>query len=223
MSSQEIPSPRSRRVGLTRAKVLAEALRIVDREGVQALTMRRLGTELGVEAMTIYHYVRNKDELLDGLLEEVFDRSLPEDAWEGPWQEVLRRYAHRLLATLTDHPALVPLMLSRAALTTRTMTMMEEGLGALQAAGLPLPRGLQLIHAVTGLVIGHAIAGGTSADDQKLLRLSEEDLAAFPLLVRAVEEGSTASTGADPFETALEAMLRGFELAHCSSGAEPTW
>ena len=91
----------------------------------------------------------------------------------------MRRYAHRLLATLTDHPALVPLMLSRAALTTRTMTMMEEGLGALQAAGLPLPRGLQLIHAVTGLVIGHAIAGGTSADDQKLLRLSEEDLAAF--------------------------------------------
>src|SRR5690625_6833293 len=88
--------------------------------------MRRLGTELGVEAMTIYHYVRNKDELLDGLLEEVFDRSLPEDAWEGPWQEVLRRFAHRLLATLTDHPALVPLMLSRAALTTRTMTMMEE-------------------------------------------------------------------------------------------------
>src|SRR5690625_7130187 len=81
-------------------------------------------------------------------------------------------------------------MQSRAALTTRTMTMMEEGLGALQAAGLPLPRGLQIIHAVTGLVIGHAIAGGTSADDQKLLRLSEEDLAAFPLLVRAVEERS---------------------------------
>lgn len=218
MSGQDVQSRRSRRVGLTRAKVLAEALDIVDREGVRALTMRRLGTQLGVEAMTIYHYVRNKDELLDGLLEEAFDRSLPEDAWEGPWQEALRRYAHRLLATLTAHPALVPLMLGRAALTTRTMTMMEEGLGALQAAGLPLPRGLQVIHAVTGLVIGHAVAGGTSTDDQKLIRLSEEDLSAFPLLVRAVEEGSTAPTGADPFETALEAMLRGFEPTRSPSG-----
>src|SRR5699024_12386981 len=104
MNSQELNRPRGRRVGLTQAKVLAEALAIIDREGAQALTMRRLGAQLGVEAMTIYHYVQNKDELFDRLLEGVFDRSLPEDAWEGPWQEALRRYAHRLLAALTAHP-----------------------------------------------------------------------------------------------------------------------
>lgn len=221
MNSQEVNRPRGRRVGLTQAKVLAEALAIIDREGAQALTMRRLGAQLGVEAMTIYHYVQNKDELLDRLLEGVFDRSLPEDAWEGPWQEALRRYAHRLLAALTAHPGLVPLMLGRAALTTRTMTMMEEGLGALQDAGLPLPRGLQVIHAVTGLVIGHAVAGGTSTDDQRFARLSEEDLSAFPLLMRAIDEGSATLAGTDPFETALEAMLRGFDPAGHPSGGAP--
>src|SRR5699024_12774444 len=52
--------------------------------------------EIGVAAVTISNYCRTKDELLDGRLEEASDRSLPEDAWEGQWQEVLRRYAHRL-------------------------------------------------------------------------------------------------------------------------------
>src|SRR5690625_7831205 len=95
MSSQGERVPRGRRVGLTRAKVLSAALEIIDRDGLQGLSMRRLGAALGVEAMTIYHYVPNKDALLDGVLEEASRRSQPPGPWTGSWQAQLRADARR--------------------------------------------------------------------------------------------------------------------------------
>jgi len=201
----------SRRVGLTRAKVLEAALEIIDRDGLPALSMRRLGTALGVEAMTIYHYVPNKDALLDGVLEEVFRRSQPEQAWTGPWQEQLRSYAGRLVELLQAHPGVAPLIVRRPALTAQTLGLVEQGLAMLHAAGFPLPRALQMIHAVVGLVIGHVIAGGPADDQQRIGRVAEEDLAAFPLVGRAVHEATTETGLEEPFVTALEAMIRGFE------------
>ena len=70
---EETPPKRTRadRAGLSRGQVLDAALDLVDRDGVAALSMRRLGAELGVEAMTVYHYLPNKDALLDGIVERV--------------------------------------------------------------------------------------------------------------------------------------------------------
>ena len=98
MSGQEVEgAARGRRVGLTRSRVLDAALEIIDRDGLAALSMRRLGAALGVEAMTIYHYVPNKDALLDGVLEEVFRQSYSRRLRSGSWQEQLRSYAHPLV------------------------------------------------------------------------------------------------------------------------------
>jgi len=70
---EKTPPKRTRadRAGLSREQVLDAALDLVDRDGVGALSMRRLGAELGVEAMTLYHYLPNKDALLDGIVERV--------------------------------------------------------------------------------------------------------------------------------------------------------
>ncbi|HLS62063.1 MAG TPA: TetR/AcrR family transcriptional regulator C-terminal domain-containing protein [Ruania sp.] len=211
MSSQGERVPRGRRVGLTRSKVLSAALETIDRDGLQGLSMRRLGAALGVEAMTIYHYVPNKDALLDGVLEEVFRRSQPPEPWTGSWQEQLRAYARRLVDLLQAHPGIVLLMLQRPALTSQTLGMMEYGLKMLHEAGFPLPRALQLIHALVGLVIGHVAAGGAADGHDRLGRLVQEDLSAFPLIGRAVSEAAAETNLEEPFETALAAMIRGFE------------
>src|SRR6266540_6177235 len=91
-------------VGLSRERVLQAGLRLVDREGVDALTMRRLGKELGVEAMSLYGHVANKQDLLDGVVECVY-AELPQcSLMSGPWHERLRSVAHRIRQVLLHHP-----------------------------------------------------------------------------------------------------------------------
>lgn len=210
MTRQDDRRPsQGRRVGLTRSRIIDEAFGIVDRDGLGALTMRRLGAELGVEAMTIYHYVSSKDELLDGLLEEMFRRAYDEVIGGETWVETLRRYAQGMLEVFGAHPALVPLLLRRSALTAETMVMMEQMIVVLEHAGFSAARSLQIIHAVVGLVIGHVIAGEPSASGDRLDTLSQQDLTAYPGLARAVYERGEAPA-ADPFETTMDAMLRGF-------------
>ena len=88
---------------MSRAQVLDAALSLVDRDGVAALSMRRLGAELGVEAMTLYHYLPNKDAVLDGLVERVMAEAETGLA-DGPWDQALTSYARSLRATLLRHP-----------------------------------------------------------------------------------------------------------------------
>src|SRR5687767_10217410 len=95
-------------IGLTRDRVVQAGLRLVDRDGVEALTMRRLGRELGVEAMSLYGYVDNKQDLLEGVLARVY-AEMPTDA-EGPWTTRLRTIAGRFRSVLLRHPNLVGLV-----------------------------------------------------------------------------------------------------------------
>ncbi|MEV4438141.1 TetR/AcrR family transcriptional regulator C-terminal domain-containing protein [Streptomyces sp. NPDC049577] len=175
---------RGERAGLTREQVLDAALALVDREGVRALTMRRLGTELDVEAMTLYHYVSSKDALLDGLVERVFAQALPfayagyehghrrgpgHDPGRAPghapghdpgadWREMLRTYADTLRATLLRHPGVLPLATTRTAVTPATLDAVERGLAALTAAGFPLGTAIDALNTLSVFVVGHAAA-----------------------------------------------------------------
>ena len=79
-------TPVQRRTPLTRDRVLAVAIELADRGGVEALSMRKLGQELGVDAMVLYRPVRNKDDLLDGLLEAILrqvEHPTPGDDWKA--------------------------------------------------------------------------------------------------------------------------------------------
>ena len=90
------------RAGLSRGLVLDAAVALVDSDGLDGLSMRKLGTALGVEAMTVYHYVPNKAALLDGLVEWVMQHSAtgPGPADGLSWDQVLRRFAETLRTTL---------------------------------------------------------------------------------------------------------------------------
>ena len=100
---------------VTRARLLAAALAVVDAEGLEALTMRRLGRELGVEAMSLYHHVPNKGALLDALVGAVIaEIELPPvEAW--PWDEALVAAGHAMRQTLLRHPGVVAVMATRPA------------------------------------------------------------------------------------------------------------
>ena len=107
-----ISTDRADQAPLTRDGAVRAALEIVDREGLPALTMRRLGRELGVEAMSIYHHIANKDALLDALVDELLDRAgVVDDGGTPP--ELLEQMCRQLRGALRDHPNLVPLAAAR--------------------------------------------------------------------------------------------------------------
>jgi AcrR family transcriptional regulator len=117
---EEPPPKRTRadRAGLSREQVLDAALDLIGREGAAALSMRRLGAELGVEAMTLYHYLPNKDALLDGIVERVTAQAETRFG-DGPWDRTLTEYARSLRATLLRHPGAAALVATRPAVSPR--------------------------------------------------------------------------------------------------------
>lgn len=173
--------------------------------------MRRLGAELGVEAMALYHHVPNKEALLDGLVEQVAGAAVPTD--EGDWRDLLRRYAHDLRSALQAHPEVLPLVVSRPAVTPHTLELLDRGVAALSRAGFAPSRGLQMIHALTGLVVGSVGTtdrAGAATSAPRAGSLADVDLTDFPALSAATTAGPGESATGDLFDLVLEALLQGF-------------
>lgn len=203
---------RGERAGLTRDQILDAALDLVDREGVKGLTMRRLGAALGVEAMTLYHHVPNKDALLDGLVERVFGRALPVAAGDTGWRDWLRAYAGALRATLLRHPGVLPLAASRPAVTPATLDAVERGLEVLTAAGFPLGKAVHALNTLSLLVIAHTAAEdtvGTSEGTGSAAWLRTLETERHPLVTEAARSGAGTDDG-ERFAFAVEALLTGF-------------
>ncbi|MDQ1021910.1 TetR/AcrR family transcriptional regulator [Streptomyces afghaniensis] len=158
--------------GLSRQRVLAAALDLVDREGLSALTMRRLGTELGVEAMSLYRYAPGKTALLDGVVEALFlqleDRLAQE--WEtaahpdtaGPgWRAELQRIALITYQVCLDHPESATLIFTRmtevplARWAPAVLRDHERVLGVLWDAGFAEARAAPVLRAITAWVFGY--------------------------------------------------------------------
>jgi len=198
---------RGQSAGISREAILEAAIRLVDRDGLAALSMRRLGAELGVQAMTLYHHVPNKDALLDGVVERVVLEAEPESFGDGPWEDGLRDYARSLLNALLAHANAIPLILSRPATTPNNLAIMERALESLCRQGFTLEQALDIVYSLVRFVVGHAAAEATArvhhTDGQQAPVIDPDD---YPLLSRATEYGGSQ----DRFEFALEAMLRGF-------------
>ncbi|NUO98916.1 MAG: TetR family transcriptional regulator [Nonomuraea sp.] len=189
---------------MSRERVLEAALELLDREGAAGLSMRRLGKELGVEAMTLYYYVPNKDAVLDGLVELVLSRVTVEP--EGDWRGWMTAFAGSIRAELLRHPALMPVVAIRPVATPGALAMVERAAAALTESGFTAKRALQAINAVSTFVIGHTLAeaGPDSPEHPDL------DLAECPVLAQAVADGlGTPEDHRERFELAVEALLSG--------------
>lgn len=122
------------RAPLSRPRALSAAIALADTEGLDALTMRRLARELGVEAMSLYHHVANKDDILDGMVETVFTEiELPSET--AGWKVAMRERGASVRAVLTRHPWAISVLQSRTSPGPVTLGQLDAVLGCCRRAG----------------------------------------------------------------------------------------
>ena len=145
------------RVPLSRDRVLQAAVAVADAGGIAALTIRSLAAELGVKPMSVYHYVANKDEILDGIVDLVFGEfELP--AAGGDWQHEMRRRASSARRVLRRHPWATPLLQSRLNAGPATLRHHNAMLGALRAAGFSVEQTAHAFALIDSYLYGFAMS-----------------------------------------------------------------
>jgi AcrR family transcriptional regulator len=143
------------RTPLSRDRVLHAAVELADASGVEALTMRRLGDELGFEAMSLYRHVANKQDLLDGMLDLVLaEWQLP----AGPdWREAVRTSASSVHDSLRRHRWAAQLLMTGTHLRPARLQYMNGLLGALRAGGFDADTTYHVYHLLDGYIFGFAL------------------------------------------------------------------
>lgn len=230
------PAPGSRQPRFTREDIARAAIRVGDSEGFAALTMRRLAQELGAGTMTLYHYMRNKDELLslvmDAIVAEIVvdDGDLPDD-----WRDALTLIAHRVRAAIERHPWSLDIH-DDPTPGPHSLRHLDQSMRAVAPLGLPFRQSYDLVSAVDEYVYGYCLAerarragreqAGEGGDEARprpdVVRYITDLLAtgAYPALAdlsadRGVEATMTriARCQADPdrFDRNLQRLLTGFE------------
>jgi len=120
---------------LSRDAVIERAMQLADAEGLDAVTIRRLGQEFGVTPMALYWHVKNKDELLDAMGDRLFAGLRYDTAPDAPWDEQLRAVTHGLAEALRTHPACVDLAFRRVFYAPEGRAAAEHAFGVLRQAG----------------------------------------------------------------------------------------
>ena len=149
------------------ARIAEAALTVVDDEGLGALSMRRLATELGVQAPSLYHHVASKDQLLDAVVERVGAGA--DTSWFGvrSWDDALLQWGRTYHAALAQHPALAPLFVRSPGRSDAALQRVDAVHGGLVAAGWSHREATEIAAAVKFLVMGAtsgSVTAGFSAD-----------------------------------------------------------
>ncbi|GHB36779.1 TetR family transcriptional regulator [Streptomyces viridiviolaceus] len=211
--------------GLTLDRIVEAAVEVADRDGLGAVSMRRIATELGTGTMSLYRYVPGKAELLDLMLDRVQHPS--DDAaalGDGTWRAALEAMARATLALYRRHPWLLEVNQSRPILGPRALDGMEKVLARIKSIGLSDPEMISAIIMIDGYVVG---AARTQVYQQEAERTSGLTDAQFweaqrPTLEKAMTSGrypflaslseETFGPGFDHFEFGLQRILDGLEV-----------
>ncbi|MGY1710749.1 TetR/AcrR family transcriptional regulator [Geodermatophilus sp. SYSU D00758] len=213
----------SARGSLDRRRVLGAALTFIDEHGIDALTMRRLGAHLGVEAMALYRYVPSREQLLDGVVETVVDELYGDPdvhltASHG-WQDYLQRLAHGVRRIALAHPAVFPLVATRPPAAPwirpplRSLRWVESFLTTLTDHGFSDGTAVAAYRAYTSFLLGHLLleisqrgVPISSRDDPDPQGGADTDLGQYPSVVR-LEPLLSEDESAAEFEESLENLL----------------
>ncbi len=198
---------------LNREGIAATALDLLDRDGLDALSMRKLADELGVGTMTLYGYFRSKEELLDA----VIDASMTQGglAVEGTWRERAVALARGMRAYLERHPALVQIRRRQTMTRPRQFAVTEQVMRALIDAGLPRAEAARTFRLLFTYVFGYVAFSPDAAADQaradvrtSLAALPPDE---YPVLTSMVDEAVAAAAGDEQFDFGLALILDGVE------------
>lgn len=211
------------RTPLNRERVLRAALALADANGIDALSMRKLGDAVGVEAMSLYNHVPSKADLLDGLIDLVFSEiELPSGA--HGWRTAMRLRAIAIRAALSRHPWAIGLMESRTSPGPATLRHHDAVLGCLRSAGFPVALAAHAYAVLDSYIYGFALQEASLPFDAgaETSELAQAILAQFPadtyphlaeftlkhVLQPGYDYGSEYEFGLDLILDGLESALR---------------
>ena len=211
--------------GLSKPRVVAEAVRLADSEGVDGLSMRRLAGALGAGAMSLYHYVANKEQLLDAMIDVVFGEiELPPE--EADWQSAMRQRAVSARTVLARHPWAISLLESRTTPGPANLRHREAITACLRRAGFPVLMATHATWLLDSYVYGYALqeaslpfdTAGELADLVEDVFLPQLPADEFPYLNESA--AALVAAGYDPTEEfvfGLDLILAALEPLRASA------
>ncbi|WP_155058995.1 TetR/AcrR family transcriptional regulator [Streptomyces blattellae] len=209
--------------GLSLDQIVEAAVRIADTEGLEALSMRRVATELGTGAMSLYRYVPGKGELLDLMLDRV-QKPSEDPAGDGGWRPALQALGRATLALYRRHPWLLQVNQTRPILGPSALDGMEKVLTLIRPMGLTDPELVSAIITIEGYVVGAARTQLYQQEAERRTGLTDAEFwqAQVPTLEKAMASGhypvmASLSEDAfgpdfDHFEFGLQRILDGLEV-----------
>jgi AcrR family transcriptional regulator len=207
------------RVPLSRQRALDVAVALADAGGLGSVTMRKLAQELGVEAMSLYHHVANKDDILDGMVDIVFSEiDLPPTTPD--WKTAMLRRARSARAALSRHPWAIGLMESRSAPGPATLRHHDAVIGCLRHAGFSIEMTAHAYSLLDSYIYGFTHQESTMAFDtpEGTQELADEILqqlpaGEYPHLIELATEHvlQPGYNYGDEFEFGLDLILAGLE------------
>lgn len=213
---------------LSRERILTAAISYVDEHDLPSLTMRRLGHLLGVEAMSLYHYVNGREDLLEGMVGHLVDEiRVPPREPIGPadgWQGFLQVVGHAVRALAVEHPHLFPLIATRPPAAPwlrpplRSLELVDDFLDGLVARGLSDEAAVRTYKSFTSFLLGHlllevadasaqAVVGAETLDDEEPSKQQQDRALEQAPTVERLEPLLRRHDPESEFERSLEALL----------------
>jgi AcrR family transcriptional regulator len=173
--------PAGERLPLNRDRVLRAAIRLADRGGIDALSMRKLGQALGVEAMSLYNHVANKDDLVSGMFDTVM-REIAMPSTGSCWKAEVRSCAMSAHDVLSRHPWAASLVMSPEVTSLARLRWMDAILGVLRQAGFSVELTHHAWHALDSHIVGFALwVASLPATGDELLALASDFITKIPI------------------------------------------
>ena len=199
--------------------IVTAAVAVADTEGVDAVSMRRIASELGVGTMSLYRYVETKDDLLDLMTDQVMGEDAEGGEVTGDWRSDLRGLAVRYRVLMLRHPWVLPIGASRPPMGPNMMRRTEQLLGALDGYGLGIERISELTSAVVAYVRGVVLSETAEAELIRRTGQTQDDYrrAYGPYLMQVLAAGEHPLMArfiyeADDHPDLDQAFLRGLDL-----------
>ena len=205
------------KISLSRDRVVRAAVNLADKQGLDALSMRKVAQALKVEAMSLYNHISNKDELLDAMVDEVAGEiELP--AIGGDWKAAMRRRANSAHAAMLKHPWAPMLMLSRVNVGPAMLAYVNATIGCLREAGFSYPMADHAWNAIDNHIYGFTLqALNFPIEPEEYAAVAKDYLPMIPeeqypyLRGMALQVIEGKHQGIQDFEFGLELILDGLQ------------
>jgi AcrR family transcriptional regulator len=193
---------------LSRARIARAALELIDEQGFDALTTRRLARRLGVQGPSLYNHISSRDELLDEVHALIIDQGMPSLPPDGDWRVALTEFARSYRRAFARHPHVIAVIARRPINTSASLNVYNDFFGFLGHQGFDAPTTLAITAAIDFLCLGAAIEPFEAGFDRPPIGYEDE----YPHLARVLAQGELENADHEGFELALAALIDRFAL-----------